>query len=251
MIAEKLKTEKYYLDKTSMFLKNSYGITDHFSMLITILNLVDETADKLFHSFDITKDENYVYLQSLKQEPWSTTETIDLLDKIGALYGITRKMNVKYVDPQDASHTIEETLTLNDDEMWLAIKGQIIKNGYDGTFGQAKAYYKKMKLSTVLMTESQLNQLICSPILIDEGDISIEGTNHVIIISNNIKKLFLGNVFTIESMGVNYLPLIFKLSEFALYDVDDGYNYSGDPSNPDGIVNADALRTWDNGRYGI
>lgn len=218
---QKLKSESYYLDKLSMFLRNSPGVPEHFSMMISMLNIVDEVLDNILYFFDITKDEVF-----LKIEEMGTSS--DILDKIAHLYGVRRHFTVTYVED---SETISRELTLNNFELWTLIKAQILQNCYDGSFKQMREFYDKMRIPVYVFSSTSSGNV---SLLLDMSSSMTVGTKSYSFADNpNIEYLFKANMFTIRSMGIRYFTSTMSVASVAIWD------------------DTSEARSWDNAKWGL
>lgn len=153
------------------------------------------------------------YLNELKNLYQNENDTSKILDILGSLFGLNRIVSVTYMSN---SQEITETLSLNDEVYLTYIKCQIIKNNYDGSYKQFKAYYDLagLKLGVVTYNSIDLSASIA--------------TNHLYLLSTNtdIQKLFLSGKLTLESMGIQYIYSILDVTNaLKLQGFDGNYNY--------------------------
>lgn len=153
------------------------------------------------------------YLNELKNLYQNENDTSKILDILGSLFGLNRIVSVTYMNN---SQEITETLSLNDEVYLTYIKCQIIKNNYDGSYKQFKAYYDLagLKLGVVTYNSIDLSASIA--------------TNHLYLLSTNtdIQKLFLSGKLTLESMGIQYIYSILDVTNaLKLQGFDGNYNY--------------------------
>lgn len=225
MLPEKLKTENYYLEKLSLFMRDSYGIEDHFSMLITILDFFDRAIDDVLYAFNITNDDVFLWLESLDV---SETEC-DILDKIAHLYGMSRNFKVTY---NEGGTDYTEQLDLSNFELWILIKAQILQQCFNGTYAEVRAYYDKMKLPITILSSNVISQSAQAVIYLNTTRlIEVGGTTREI--TQNIIKMYKANLLTIRSMGITYLTSTSSLENIGIWD------------------SADVSRSWDKARWGI
>ena len=208
MILEKLKTWEYYQQKIPLFLKNSYGFEEHFKIFFDILKNCDEISDEVLSGFDLF-NENYEknYIEKYEKLNNDDTYSLDILDKIGKIYGINRYFDVKYID-ENGQETTKE-LKLTNKELYKLILSKIILLNYDGTYSMARELYDKIGLPIYMFTENSANVKL----ILDTGNQTT--------ITQNIKDLFNANMFTLKSLGITYTIFEADISKLALYDSSD------------------------------
>lgn len=203
MLPDILKSEKYYLDKLSMMLKLSWGVEQTFDMFITMLVLVDEALDSIMSVLDITKDETFIKIYE------ADANESDILDKLAHLYGVSRNFTMKYHDDDDIEHpdsVVTTSFSLNNFELWMLIKGQILQNQYDGTYKQTTDYYSRMQLPIIMRTSGSVSNNATCWIYLNKSA-TIEIGNYRFTITENIQKMFKAGLFTIKSLGIKYTHL--------------------------------------------
>lgn len=208
MILEKLKTWEYYQNKIPLFLKNSYGFEEHFKIFFDILKNCDEISDEVLSGFDLF-NENYEknYIEKYEKLNNEDTYSLDILDKIGKIYGINRYFDVKYID-ENGQETTKE-LKLTNKELYKLILSKIILLNYDGTYSMARELYDKIGLPIYMFTENSANVKL----ILDTGNQTT--------ITQNIKDLFNANMFTLKSLGITYTIFEADISKLAIYDSTD------------------------------
>ena len=206
ILPEQLKDFDYYLHKLPMYLQQSEGFSSHFRIWYDLLvgnqnnNGVVGTADTLFsllNIFDVYINESFevvddylTYLNSLPDNEEGTQS--DILDKLAELFGVTRVFQITYTQ-NNQTHT--EVLHLNNKELLLLIRTQIIRNYCDGTYEQIRQYYNSVGLQILMYSTA-------SAATLDLYLVSISGTENAY--SANIQKLFLAGLLTIASLGISY-----------------------------------------------
>lgn len=210
MMPEGLKNFNYYYYKIPLYLRNSYGYTDHFAMLFDFLLRMDIVEDDLMKALDVLNDEFLTYINSLEGATNGTKS--DWLDKLGALFGVTRRFSVG--DGDDLTN-----LDLNNSEFLKLIKARIIQNNFFGTREEVLLLYKKIGL----------------PVHLLDGETS--GTARVLIdslepLTANEKAMFLNNLFTVQSLGISYNTAIISFAQLGIWD------------------SPDTNKQWDKGRWG-
>ncbi len=186
MLIDKLKNKEYYLQKLTMFLRNSYGIEEQIEVLWKVLLDVDTTIDDVFNALSMT----------------TTDDVDDLLDKLAELIGTKRQMDVTYL-VNDVPHYY--TLTLTNAELLRAIKTRILQNNYVGTFEEFISNYQSIGLE-VLIYDTETPSTV-SIVLNDSP-----------ALTDNDKKLFLAGNYTIRSVGIAYQHSILDITQLAIWD---------------------------------
>lgn len=226
LILDKLQSLDYYINKLPIYLRQSYGFIEHFKIWHEILVGQSDTtgvvgsANTLLHLLNIFDKDYLTYISNLEgsgkseDEPYGTVS--DMLDKIAHLFAVKRKFTIT-----DKNNNIV-SFSLNNEDLLILIKAQIVKNYCDGSREIISKYYKDVGLLVLTKTSgsAQVNlQLI---------DKTKEGNVHQY--SDNVRTMFLNNLLTIESMGIIYTTAILDLSSAMLWDT---------------------YKTWDEGEWGI
>lgn len=199
MIIDKLKTWDYYKRKIPLYLQNSYGFVDHFKMLFDLLIQIDSTEDDVIKAFDVL---NEIYLNYINSLPDATENDSDILDKIAALFGVSRNFDVSYID----NNILEKaSLTLTNAELLKLIKARIIQNNYSGTYEETRQFYTNMGLPVYLFQSGSPAEVY---VLLDNS----------IQLTENEQKMFLANLFTIKSMGIVYHTSITDIVSMLVWD---------------------------------
>lgn len=207
MIIDKLKDWTYYKYKIPIYLRNCYGIQDHFQILFYQLTTLDNVEDNIFDALDVLNSdyENTIIRAYDSSESYDKFEFLDIL---GKLYGVNRDFNVSYTNDKEI---ITKKLHLNNHELLNLIRCRIIQNNFDGSYEQTRNFY----------------DMINMPIYIFQGD--APATAYVILsttypdgtiatFTDNEKALFLSNLLTIKSMGISYITNIQDVSSLAIWD---------------------------------
>lgn len=203
ILNEKLKLFDYYKNKLPLYLQNSEGFQEHFRIWFDLLVGNDNkglvgTADTLFNLIQIFDKDYLTYIETLDDYD---EHTMDMLDKLGALFGVNRILQVTYT--QDSS-TITEQLNLTNAEFIYLIKSQIIRNYCEGTREQINGYYKDIGLEMYVQT---IDIATANLYLVENDNMS-----------RNVIKLFLGGKLHIESMGIMYRYLLINFEDLLLWD---------------------------------
>lgn len=213
-VPDKIKSYEWYYNKLPLYLKNSYGFSEHFRIWYELLisgdkNGIVNVGDTLLYLFNIF-DKNF--LQTIANFPDSgATEgnygtVSDFLDKLGYLFGVIRNFSVTYKNDNDENVT--EDLSLNNEDFLLLIKAQIIKNYCEGTYEQIKGYYNSAGLDVFLITtEDGASAHVSLATHPDSSKYSL-----------NVEKMFKSGLMRIESMGITYTEGVRVLVSFLTWD---------------------------------
>lgn len=125
----------------------------------------------------------------------------DALDKLAALFGISRNFSVTIADEKIQ-------LSLNNQDLLTFIKCQVIKNYFNGTFAELEKYYKDVNLPILCLTDSTTAAHCKMYMLLSNND----------EISENIKNLFLSGKLSVESLGIYYSYSIQTATNIAIFD---------------------------------
>lgn len=186
MLIDKLKTWDYYYKKLPLYMRNSYGIKEHFQIIWNVMMQLEDSQEMILKALDLLQDD---YISNVI-ELYDNVNGYDFsfLDIIGSLYGINRSLNVSYTD---STEEVFEKLYLTNKELYMLIKARIVQNNYDGSFEQAKTYYNNIGLPIYMLTGN--NPAEC--------DLYLGYNNNV---TDNIKHLFMANLLTLKSVGIVY-----------------------------------------------
>lgn len=217
MLSEKLKDWQYYYDKLPLYMKNSYGIQDHFRIIFGMMIAMDVAEVDICKMFDFL-DEGYDKV--IEEYDALDGYAFSFLDMIGALYGINRSMSVEYYD-KTAGKDVEKHLRLTNKELYVFIKSRIIQNNYDGSFIQAKQYYDSIGLPLKMFTSDNAGEHAKCYLYLDKN------AN----VTDNIHSLFLGGLLTLKSLGIEYDVADIDSERFGIW--------AGNASN------ADSHNSWD------
>ena len=213
-VPDKIKSYEWYYNKLPLYLKNSYGFSEHFKIWYELLvsgdkNGIVNVGDTLLYLFNIF-DENF--LRTIASLPDSgATEgnygtVSDFLDKLGYLFGVIRNFSVTYKN--DNNENVTEDLSLNNEDFLLLIKAQIIKNYCEGTYEQIKGYYNSAGLDVFLITTEDGAS----------AHVYLGATPDSTKYSLNVEKMFKSGLMRIESMGITYTEGVRALDWFLTWD---------------------------------
>lgn len=208
ILSDKLKSFEYYKKKLPLYLQNSYGFQEHFKIWHEILtnNIVDN-ADILLNLLMIFDDNYLTYLVENNAASQDGSSS-DILDKLGSIFGVTRKFTVNY---EEAGSPVVEELNLNNNDFLILIKAQIIKNYCEGTRKQIAEYYSSVGLQMFVQTDES-SPATANLYLVE----SIPGTSYEY--SENVEKMFLGGMLRIESVGIKYQEASIDVSRLLTWE---------------------------------
>ena len=222
MISKELRNWKYYWDKFPLYFKNSNGIIEHFQILFDLLVQNDDLYDELFeflNVFDVNSKKN-----------------MDILLKIGALYGFPSKnitfnfqINVGqgYIT---TNNNVKTNITLSDEEYLILILCQIVKNNYESTFEDMNHLYNIINKNYDIrlnVVKSSAGSTYPYSIIINEYPTE----EHI-----NYYYLLVGDLITLNSLGVYLQPLVENHSYYMYY-------------NDNNEVDASTWDKWDGGYW--
>lgn len=193
MLPDKLKEWNYYSSKLPLFMKNSYGIEDHFYMLYEVLVSLSDIEENIFILLDVMNEN---YLDNLAKI-YNTTNVdatnFVILDQIASIYGISRNFTKN-----------GQTFTnLKNTELLFIIKCRILQNMYDGTYETATKFYKQINL----------------PLLMLNGKDSADCYCYLALYASDIQqKVFKAGLCTLESVGINYSYSITDFNSIGIWD---------------------------------
>jgi len=208
MIDSKLLLKDYYLDKMSLFLKNSYGIIDREEIYIAILNNLNDVGKLLIYSFDIFEGDD-LYFSRLGYDPDSIYGAE--LDILASFYGVSRTKKIKY------SNT-EETITMTNAELKFYLQVIITRLNYQGTNEELSDLYKSKNI-LYKQTLSSGNLVPLSATII-----CTDSTKYGTALNpTTLGKLVLSDELLVESLGIEYIksigePVVGTFDSSAIFD---------------------------------
>lgn len=203
LLPEQLKTFRYYERKLPLYLRNDECFIEHFyiwyqlccgdgdetnGVAINEFSGVAPSADLLLYLLNIY-DANF--LATLQQLDGYDGRS-DILDKIGAIFGLRRQFSIEYRENPTDPDTVTEQLDLEDDEFLLVIKAQIIRNYCNGSYEQTMEYYADAGLQILPVNSSLYDATVDAYINQSAG------------YKPNIILLFKAGYLTIEHLGIHY-----------------------------------------------
>lgn len=212
IIPDILKDFDYYKNKLPLYLQNSEGFLEHFRIWHELLTEgVIKNSDILLNLLLIF-DNNYLdYLESIDPEMDKESYHCDILDKLGSIFGVTREFKVTY---EELGIPVTEQLLLDNEEFLILIKAQIIRNYCEGTRQQMSEYYKSVGLQLYIQTDDSEQATANLYLTETPGETSYS-------YSENIRKMFLGGMLRIESVGIKYKEAFIDVSRLLFWDVID------------------------------
>lgn len=235
MLKEKLTQREYYLNKLSMFLKESYGITAQMDVLVNWVQSVDNFSDISLACYDIW-NENY---KKDLQRMVPNNEDFKPLDNLAELFGFQRYMKLSYHD-ELTDTDVSENLHFSNNDLVDLIKVKIIQNNYQGTLQELVDLYAEKLGYTLYISLSKdtrySTRYLSAYCLVYLEEKKIDGE----IISENLKKMFKYSELFLKSLGIEYgLLLTSSISNILvldkIYPTDEENNqwalYSENPSD--------------------
>lgn len=234
LLPDKIKTFDYYVSKLPLYLRNSNKFREHLKIWYDILvgrnekTGIEGVSNSLLALFNIFDEDYLNFLLTFEDisglsSPFFEGEkygkTFEFLDKLGYLYGISRKLSITYKH-QGTMHT--ENISLSNEDFLTYIKFQIIKNNCEGTRFQIEEFYKSAGL-TIYMIDGDSNATVNIYLVEDNNT------------SDNLRKLFLAGELIIKSMGILYDYSSIDISNLFIWDQ----------------INNSSTNGWDGGLWGI
>ncbi len=233
VLVEKLKSFDYYKNKLPMYLQASDGFISHFEIWYDLLagqnkNGVVNVCDAILNLLNIF-DKNFlnelIELEGTEvsdEHPYGIKS--DILDKLASFFGFTRKFSCKYTENQQE---FSKELDLDNEELLLLIKCQVLRSSYDGTYEQYKSFYENIGLEILLLTKEDYPSTVDLILAKVEGAGPGEKGYH----SENTEIMFKSNLLRVQSLGTTYNCTIVDLTSFLIWDDDN--------------------KLWDKGTWGI
>lgn len=233
VLVEKLKSFEYYKNKLPMYLQSSDGFISHFEIWYDLLigqnnngvvNVCD-TILNLLNIFDKKFLNELIELEGTEvsdEHPYGTKS--DILDKLALFFGFSRKFSCKYTENQQE---FSKELDLDNEELLLLIKCQVLRSSYDGTYEQYKSFYENVGLEMLLLTKEEYSSTVDLILAKIEGAQPGEKGYH----SENTEIMFKSNLLRVQSLGTTYNCSIVDLTSFLIWD--------------------DNNKIWDKGTWGI
>ena len=94
MLIDKLKQWEYYYKKLPLYMRNSYGIKEHFQIIWNVMMQLEDVQALTLDAFNLLQD-NYVNNIIAKYDDVNGYD-FKFLDTIGSIYGVNRSLNVSF-----------------------------------------------------------------------------------------------------------------------------------------------------------
>lgn len=195
MLNEKLRSEQYYLDKLSLFLKNSYGIKEQVRLFWELLTDMATSIDDVFNALKLEDD----------------VDVDDTLDVLAEIVGCRRDLDVEIIHE---GLTINKTIHLTNKELIRFIKTKIIQNNYSGSYIDFVNNYNSISLEVIALDDANVSGL-SQQILNAGADINSDDASGI---SSNDKYMFLSGNYSIKSVGITYEFSVGELELIAIWD---------------------------------
>lgn len=208
MLINKLKDWNYYYNKLPLYVRNSYGIDEHFKILYEFLITLDTDEEDICSCFNLLQ-KNY---ETNIISKYADLDGYDFtfLDMIGSIYGINRAINVSYIDANN--NTVNKQILLTNKEFYTYIKTRIIQNNYDGSYIQAIKYYNSIGLNVQMFFDST-----------EPAKCNIYLDKSLSAASENIQSLFLAGLLTLRSVGITYNEKITSFNNIGIWNGSDNH----------------------------
>ena len=205
MLIDKLKQWEYYYKKLPLYMRNSYGIKEHFQIIWNVMMQLEDVQALTLDAFNLLQD-NYVNNIIAKYDDANGYD-FKFLDTIGSIYGVNRSLNVSFHN--DKNEEVNKALYLTNKEFYMLIKARVVQNNYDGSYEQAQQYYDNIGLPLYMLSSS--NAAECLLYLGANDDTT-----------DNIRALFMANLLTLKSVGITYIRHEIDIDKLAIWaDSDD------------------------------
>lgn len=195
ILADKLKSFDYYVQKCPLYLQNCPNFIEHFRIWYDMLvgsnsdNGIIGTADTLLQYLDIFTTSAEVANYPIK--------AFDVLQKLGSLFGI--KPVFKYEGTQ---------FRLTQSDFLMLLKATIIKNNSSGTYEEMQELYRSIGLNIAFKYTSPASVTVYLLYLPHK------------YYSNPVTGMFKKGLLTIKSMGIEYEYVVQEYTEkmFLVWD---------------------------------
>lgn len=209
MIRQDLLEFQYYLNRLSIFMKESYGMQEQFEIFYQQLKQVNDNFDYMFNQLDVFNTEG----RELPDE-WIS----ELIDKIGLIFNCYRKFTIVL---SDGSY---EEIELDDYDFITYIKCQIVKQNFKGSREELANIYTTYEDGQItsnglikdLIFVYVLYQTFTPTLLLNSIQCNIYWSNYSQF-SENLQKLFDGGYLTIESMGILYNRIMQNIDGLGIF----------------------------------
>lgn len=203
LLPNELKDFRYYERKLPLYLRNDECFIEHFYIWYELCcGKGDETTGVALNEFCgvAPSSDLLLYLLNIYDANFLTSlqqldgydGRSDILDKIGAIFGLRRRFAIDYYENPTDSEMTHAQLDLQDTEFLLLIKAQIIRNYCDGSYEQTMQYYADAGLEILPVNSAIYDATVDCYI------------NETAGYNQDIIRLFKAGYLTIEHLGVRY-----------------------------------------------
>lgn len=230
LLSEKVLKDQWYFDQLTLLLRKSYGIKEQIHLYMDVVRLFNDKELELFNLLGKYDEETGLWLADIDKinstdigadEPNSGLNVSDLLDKLGAIFGVQRR----YLDVNGSNNDFD----LNNMLMYCLIYARVVRNNYDGTYKMANDAYQKLKDVSDGVIEVSLIPDASAPLTAsfylnsDAFYLDPETKSGFKLGWNQkqieyLQKLFLRGYFDIKSTGVKYDKMIKDFSKRGYFD---------------------------------
>lgn len=213
ILPEELQSFEYYKGLTPMYLQNVHGFLDQikiwFNLCMLKSNILTCGTDIRCGAVAVSSrtdsivsviDEIFAFLDIFNTSGQHLSESADILDKLAALFGVSRQFSVTIEDEK-------KQLNLSDNDLLILIKCQVIKNFFNGTYEHLMRCFEIVNLPIMPLTDTQPAHCKMYMLLQDENEVS-----------QNVKDMFLSGMLSVESMGIYYTYAIQIAQNIAIFD---------------------------------
>jgi hypothetical protein len=195
MLNEKLLSKQYYLDKLSLFIRNSYGVEEQVGIFWDLLTDINTSIRDLFDVLAFIKEEDADHT----------------LDSLAEIVGCRRNLDVEFTY---LGNPIKKTINLTNRELIRFIKTRIIRNNYSGNQIDFRDNYINIGLNVLSI---DISPGFVQQVLDVKEDLNTDELN----VSSNDKYMFLSGNYAIRSLGIVYEFALGELSLIGLWDRQD------------------------------
>ena len=198
-------------NKTDDIVINAYANNYYYSSIRKWLNdefittAFDNTSLILAKFVDCSSKTTFSYNSSNQNNPYAIYavdyDHTEILDFLAHLFGQSRH-------PKVIINGSSVYLDLSDEELLILIKVQILRNYFEGTREKLMKLYEDIGLNVLYITNSS-SSLNCDVYLLYASSNSY---------SNNIQKMFLNGLLTIESFGIKYTYAVQSVTDAGIWD---------------------------------
>ena len=198
---EDWKNWDWYKKRLPLYMLNSKGIEDVFYTLFKFLENLDTVEDNISEVFDIM---NSNYEDIVKKYDVNGYQGYDFkfLDMLCYIYGTERYLGLEYIDK--GNQLTKKNVHLNNGELLLLIKIQIIQMGYDGSYKQLIEFYENSNIKVKVINS---DQSAVAQVYFDKDSLS-----------ENEQALANAGYLLIQSLGITYYSSVTSLPYLGYWD---------------------------------